>query len=340
MQVIMRKYIFALCLVLSCVGSVSAQVTFRFSDGIDNQSLKASVERSVSALLSEINRAEAAGREIDLSAIPMEANAREGLASLWRNIHFRCEWTRNEQPCLQDMTGYEIRQIPVEMKPLDNTYRGELHKELTMSFSRQGTITGVRMAMDRNSYLTLVRNSNSNVEMRMRNEILKFVEDFRSYYVERNINALKNIFSDDALIITGRVVRRVEASNVDGISRRVREKVIYSKQSKKQYIDNLQALFKSTRYVHVDFSDIDIIRHGSDPNVYGVRLRQKWHSQRYNGNQYADDGTVFLLWDFTDEANPKIYVRTWTPQRADGDNGDDFTPEQFFLPSGKLKTAN
>lgn len=332
----MRKCIFALCLVLSYVGNVSAQVTFRFSDGIDNQSLKAGVERSVSALLSEINNAEAAGREINLSAIPMEANAREGLTSLWRNIRFRCEWTNNVQSCLQDMTGYEIRQIPVEMKPLGNTYRGELHKELTVSFSRQGTITGVRMAMDKNSYMALMRGGNSNVEMRMRNEILKFVEDFRSYYVEKNIDALKNIFSDDALIITGRVIRRVEANNVDGISKRVREKVVYSKQSKKQYMDNLQALFKSTRYVHVDFSDIDIIRHGSNPKIYGVRLRQKWHSQRYNGNQYADDGTVFLLWDFTDEDNPQIYVRTWTPLQAGGD-GDDFTPEQFYLPNRSLK---
>ncbi|MEH2834388.1 hypothetical protein V7T17_10845 [Segatella copri] len=262
----------------------------------------------------------------------MDNNGRNGLTSLWRNIHFRCEWNNNVQPCIKDITGYEIRQIPVEMKPLDNTYKGELHKELTISFSKDGVITGVRTAIDNNSYLSILRGGKSNLDMRMRREILKFVEDFRSYYVEKNAAALEEIFSDDALIITGRVIKTMGKSQTDGISQQVREKVVYSKQSKQQYINNLKALFRSAEFVNVDFSDIELMRHGSNPNFYGVRLRQKWASQRYNGNQYADDGYVFLLWDFTDETQPKIHVRTWTPKRP-GQNGDDFSPEDFFIPS-------
>lgn len=123
------------------------------------------------------------------------------------------------------------------------------------------------------------------------------------------------IFSDDALIITGRVIKTMGKSQTDGISQQVRERVVYSKQSKQQYINNLRALFRTAEFVNVDFSDIELMRHGSNPNFYGVRLRQKWASQRYNGNQYADDGYVFLLWDFTDETQPKIHVRTWTPKR-------------------------
>lgn len=139
------------------------------------------------------------------------------------------------------------------MKPLDNTYKGELHKELTISFNKQGVITGVRTAIDNNSYLSILRGGKANLDMRMRREILKFVEDFRSYYVEKNVTALDQIFSDDALIITGRVIQTMGKSQTDGISQQTKEKVIFSKQSKLQYISHLKTLFKSTEYINVDF---------------------------------------------------------------------------------------
>ncbi len=174
-----------------------------------------------------------------------------------------------------------------KMKPLDNTYKGELHKELTISFNKQGVITGVRTAIDNNFYLALLSGGKANLDMRMRREILKFVEDFRSYYVEKNIAALDEIFSDDALIITGRVIKTMGKSQADGVSQQVKEKVVYSKQNKQQYINNLRALFQSNEYINVDFSDIELMRHGSNPNFYGVKLRQKWASQRYSGRQYG-----------------------------------------------------
>lgn len=332
----MKKIMFAFCCLLAFSSLSMAQVRFQFSDGIYNENLKSRVERNVSALLNEINKAERANRDLVLSGITIGENAMTGLKSLWSNIHFRCEWNENVQSCIKDMTGYEIRQIPVEMKPLDNTYKGEIHKELTISFDKQGVITGVRTAMDNNSYLSLLQGGNGNLDLRMRREILKFVEDFRSYYVEKNISALDNIFSDDALVITGRVIRSLGRNQVDGNSQKVKERVVYSKQNKQQYLSNLRLLFKNNEYIHVDFSDIELMRHGSNPNLYGVRLRQKWHSQRYNGNQYADDGNVFLLWDFSDETEPKIYVRTWSPRRENQPD-DEFVPEDFFIPNKELK---
>ena len=275
----MKKLILILCTAFACAQFALAQVTFRFSDGIYNQTLKSQVERNVSALLTEINRAERNRVGLlNLGGVRIDDNAANGLRSLWKNIHFRCEWNNNVQSCIQDFTGYEVRQIPVEMKPLDNTYKGELHKELTISFNKQGVITGVRTAIDNNSYLALLSGGKANLDMRMRREILKFVEDFRSYYVEKNIAALDEIFSDDALIITGRVIKTMGKSQADGVSQQVKEKVVYSKQNKQQYINNLRTLFQSNEYINVDFSDIELMRHGSNPNFYGVKLRQKWAS--------------------------------------------------------------
>ena len=76
------------------------------------------------------------------------------------------------------------------LKPLDNIYKGESHKELTISFNKQGIITGVRTSIDNNSYLALLSGGKANLDMRMRREILKYLEDCRSYYTEKDINAI------------------------------------------------------------------------------------------------------------------------------------------------------
>ena len=54
------------------------------------------------------------------------------------------------------------------------------------------------------------------------------------------------------------------------------------------------------------------MRHPTQEGLYGVTLRQK-----YSSDLYSDDGYLFLLWDFRDEATPLIHVRTWQPRMLD-----------------------
>ena len=61
-----------------------AQVKFRFSDGIYDQALKKQVENNVSALLTEINRADSSNRTLNLAKIKMSKEASERLSMLWR----------------------------------------------------------------------------------------------------------------------------------------------------------------------------------------------------------------------------------------------------------------
>ena len=48
--------------------------------------------------------------------------------------------------------------------------------------------------------------------------------------------------------------------------------------------------------------------HPTKDGIYGVSLRQ-----RYKSDRYADDGWLFLLWDFRNASMPLIHVRTWQP---------------------------
>ena len=67
-------------------------------------------------------------------------------------------------------------------------------------------------------------------------------------------------------------------------------------------------MFANNQRLKVKFDDYRVVRHPAEPDYYGVTLKQDWHS-----DSYSDQGSVFLLWDFTDEDHPKIHVRTWEP---------------------------
>ena len=90
-------------------------------------------------------------------------------------------------------------------------------------------------------------------------------------------------------------------------------KIVYNKQNKQQYLTNLSRVFRAASYIKVTFDEVEVMRHPVNANFYGVTLHQG-----YTSNRYHDDGYLFLLWDFTDEAHPQIHVRTWQPDRVGG----------------------
>ena len=76
------------------------------------------------------------------------------------------------------------------------------------------------------------------------------------------------------------------------------------------FADGDSIFFTYNAFVKVVFDSVEIMRHEKDQDLYGVTLKQNWYS-----STYSDTGWVFLLWDFKDEKNPMIYVRSWQPER-------------------------
>lgn len=303
-----------------------AQVTFKFSAGtIDAGTLKNRMENNISALLSEINRAGNARSNLNLSAINMEPAAKTRLTALWEDAHFVCDKSSNISKCLNDFQGYQVRAIPITMKPIDSSYNGSLSRELTISLNKNGVITGVRPAWELQEDVSKIMFSPGGVaDTRQRREILKWVEDFRCYYNEKNLKALNQVYSDDALIITGSVV--TQRSNHGDMGVRLEQKVNYTVQSKEQYINKLSRIFNNNRRVNVEFDHISVVMHGAKPNIYGVTLHQKWQT-----SSYSDEGWLFLMWDFNDPEKPQIHVRTWQPDQVVAKDGV-FTLDDFFIP--------
>ncbi len=145
-----------------------------------------------------------------------------------------------------------------------------------------------------------------------RHTILNYCEHFRAAYTTKDIDFLRQVFSDDALIIVGNVVKPSTAEGgIGGDSR-----VTYALHTKKDYLERLSKVFSANKKIDVRFSDFRIMRHPTRDGIYGVTLRQHYKSDRYE-----DDGWLFLLWDFRNPSMPMLHVRTWQP--AKNVNGSD-----------------
>ena len=139
-----------------------------------------------------------------------------------------------------------------------------------------------------------------------RRMILNYCEHLRTSYTTKDIDFLRQVFSDQALIIVGHVVKTADNNSAAGIEGD--EKVTFSLKTKKEYLERLEMVFAANKKIDVKFTDFRIMRHPTMEGIYGVSMEQEYTSDRY-----SDDGYLFILWDFRNEPMPLIHVRTWQP---------------------------
>lgn len=309
------KKIFAIILFCAACVMLHAQdaVHFEFSDGIEDIALKKKMEQQISALLTAINRAETNNSDINYMGIDIDDLASQSIGMMWNNVHFRIVDDDIVEHCLRVKTsmgtilGYQVRNIAVEMKPFDDTYTGDLNQEVSINLDPKGVITDFNITLGLNQYVKIIKEGARLNDLDRRMQILYWVEQFRNAYNKKDIDFMEKVFSEDALIVTGKVMKRVDRDVP-------KPKVEYTTMGKQQYLANLRKVFSSNSYINVHFDSIEVVRHGSKPNFYGVTLLQGWSS-----SNYSDEGIVFIIWDFTNEESPTILVRTWQPMEEDDD---------------------
>lgn len=336
----MKKILFALLLVsFAAIMKAQDEVSFEFSDGIQG-ALKTKMEQQLSKFLTAINRAETAGSdEINFSGIQFENSetANQTISMLWNSVHFRTQDDDFYQNCLRhrrggSVTGYQVRNIYMDMKPIDDSYQEDLSQEFIIDFDAQGRISDVNIAMGKLQYQELLKAGEQQNDLDRREQIIFFCEQFANAYHKMDINYMEDIFSDDALIITGRVRQHEKASVImrnPEVNLPQQSNVEYTVQTKKEYIQNLRNCFNKQKgqkggFINVKFDEYRVVRHPAKPNYYGVTLKQSWSSKGYH-----DEGIVFLVWNFTNEERPKIEVRTW--QAMSTEEREIFTLYDFKL---------
>ena len=116
----------------------------------------------------------------------------------------------------------------------------------------------------------------SETDAKRRHTILNYCEHFRTAYTTKDIDFLRQVFSDKALIIGGNVVKTTNDNN----KVQAESKVTNAIHSKHDYINRLSKVFATIQKIDVKFSDFRIMRHPTMDGIYGVTLRQQYKSDR------------------------------------------------------------
>lgn len=173
-------------------------------------------------------------------------------------------------------------------------------EDIVLTFNSSNKITNITFALHKEAARDIVSHSNWPEEARI--IIVTFLENYKTAYALERLDYISSIFDDQALIITGRVLKSTKIHNELMESRYV----TLTKQNKEQYISRLKQVFAANEFINVSFNTSDVLMLGKGSRMYGIQL-----SQEYYSSNYSDKGYLFLMVDLTDHTQPVIHVRTW-----------------------------
>jgi len=204
---------------------------------------------------------------------------------------------------------YEVRGIKVRVK-MGKT-KGSNLQELVFKLNDNRKVVNVNFAMEQHHYQNIIEQGKRLDDMFMRKMALDFLEEFRTAHNRKDINYLERAYSDDALIIVGRVLKQQKGlSDALETSFLGDDRIEFIKLKKKEYISRLRSVFQLNSFVNVTFIDAEVVKHPVHDKIYGIKVKQRWNSSRYN-----DEGYLFVMIDFRqDEKKPLIRVRSWQPE--------------------------
>lgn len=159
-----------------------------------------------------------------------------------------------------------------------------------------------------------------------RYSMLCFMEDYQTAFAVQNLEYIKKIFSDNAIIITGKYANSKKGGlffdQGVSMSNKPVKNVVFTHQTKDQYMNNLAKLFKNNQWTHIEFEENEISKASTNDilghEVMWIEIRQNWTS----ASGYNDTGFLSLQINLKPSGS-QINVRTWSPE---------------FIPMEELKT--
>ena len=182
-------------------------------------------------------------------------------------------------------------------------------EDVVFTLDKDNKISNITFGLSKQSVDDIASNNFWKENTRML--LINFMENYKTAYALKRLDYIESIFSDNALIITGSVVKVKPSAEFQYSNNQI---VKYNKMSKEQYLRNLQHCFKSNEFINLRFADNTVRQSGKGGEIYGIQIKQDYFS-----TNYGDTGYLFLLIDLTDSIAPVIHVRTWQLEKnADG----------------------
>lgn len=147
--------------------------------------------------------------------------------------------------------------------------------------------------------------------------ILQFMEDYQTAYALKRLDYLNMIYSDDAIIITGSVLKKAPQDRLDGSPINVgsRSDVKYTQLDKNQFLKRLDQQFKEKEYIHLRFEETKtktiVGKYIPRGTAFAIQL-----NQLYESSNYSDKGYLTLILDASKDP-AMIHVRLWQPDKTD-----------------------
>ncbi|MBM4166825.1 MAG: hypothetical protein FJ218_07935 [Ignavibacteria bacterium] len=208
---------------------------------------------------------------------------------------------------------FDVRSITVKVQ-LGETEASD-NQSLVFTFSKEGIIVSVRAILPNYDYHNVLESGTNATDSTMRLKILDFLEQFRMAYNTKNSAFLEKVYSDDALILVGTLLKEKEDGDFASYSKLSQSKLKLVQKTKRDYLNDLKnKAFKNNSFIAVRFEEIKILQHEKNPELYGVSCWQRWSS-----SNYTDSGYLFLMMDFRTITEPIIHVRAWQPNAFEED---------------------
>ena len=269
---------------------------------------------SIEGALADFHEAYVSKNTPDLSSDRYTETARVAILELWSRSPFRCIYTIIEGPLLRrSIDGlYEFRGVTLH---LEDEAGDVFNEEGLFLLNQDGQIEDFKFGLDIHRYAQILESRKDVTDFRNRQFILDFVDNFRTSYNRKDLTFLKNVFSENALIIVGRIVQERENNELTNriIQGLGSERVEFIQHSKNEYLDRLNEIFERNEYIKVEFDSLKVYSHAEIDGIYGVQLYQHWHSYSTRQAGYSDEGYLFLMIDLRKTDAPTIHVRTWQP---------------------------
>ena len=203
-----------------------------------------------------------------------------------------------------------VRSVPMAFYFKNSSKR--FMENVVFTYNNQRKISAISFAVSDQTIEDIVNHGDKFGTIRDKYTLIKFMEYYKTSYSLERLTYIESIFSDEALIIVGTVLKRKQ--RIDGMYDELGENAVkYQRYTKKEYIERLENVFKSQEYINIDFDEAVVRKVNGQGKIYGIQI-----SQHYYSSNYSDFGYLFLMIDLNDSLNPTIYVRTWQPKK----NGD------------------
>ncbi len=234
----------------------------------------------------------------------------------WKDINYLIEYgnaqvIRDEfdLKVIKVNNEYVVRKVPMHFK--FRTNNKEFIEDLVFYFNDNLKVTGMSFSISDVAINDILNKKEEWGTIQDKYQIISFVENYKTAYCFKRLDYIEKIFDNDALIIVGRRLENAPKNeNKNFVQIFDNEQIEYIRKTKEDYLKSLNLVFRSNEYVNIHFEDNEIKRTNKDNKIYGIQI-----AQYYTSTNYSDKGYLFLMVDLNDSLNPKIYVRTWQPQK-------------------------